>query len=73
MAPGSSQSPINLHAFYKSVHLESNSAKFGKNLHIVLEKYGNSKFIHLFIQILFFTTDDSSALWSRGKIVEKWS
>jgi len=30
-------------------------------VHIVLKKYGNFKFNHLFIQILFFTADDSSA------------
>ena len=32
-----------------------------QNVHKVLKKYGNSKFSHLFIKILFFTTDDSSA------------
>jgi len=40
-----------------------------------LKKYGNSKFNHLFIQILFFTVDDSFAdvfaLCSMNKILEK--
>jgi len=30
-------------------------------VHEVLRKYKNSKFSHLFIQILFFATDDSCA------------
>jgi len=34
------------------------SIEFGQNLHKILKKYGNSKSNHLFIQILFSTTDD---------------
>jgi len=50
---------------------------FGWNVHKILGNYGNSKFNHLFIQILFFTTDDSSAdvftLCSMSNIFKKWS
>ena len=35
--------------------------EFDQNVHKVLKKYENSKFSHLFIQILFFTADDSFA------------
>jgi len=41
----------------------------------VLKKYGNSKFSHLFIQILFFSADDSFvdvfALCTMNKILQK--
>ena len=37
------------------------SIEFGENVHAVLKKYCNSKFSHLFIQVLFFTADDSFA------------
>ena len=43
----------------------------------LLKKYGNSKFNHLFIQILFFTADDSSAVMFcivfHEQIFHKWS
>jgi len=45
----------------KSVSRPWKSTEFGKNVHEVLRKYGNSEFSHLFIRISFFTTDDSSA------------
>jgi len=52
------------------------SIEFGQNGHKVLKKYGNSKFSDLFIQILFFTTDDNFAdafaLCCINKISEKW-
>ena len=38
-----------------------NSIGLCQSIHKVLKKYGNSKFSHLFIQILFFTADDSFA------------
>ena len=37
------------------------SIEFGWNVHKVMKKYGNYKFSYLFIQILFFTADDSFA------------
>ena len=37
------------------------SIEFGQNVHDVLKKCRNSKFSHLFIQILFFNADGSSA------------
>ena len=53
------------------------SIEFGQNVHKLLKKYVNSKFSHLLIQIVFFTTYDSSAdvfaLCSINKIFAKWS
>jgi len=37
------------------------SNEFGQNVHKIVKKFGNSKFSHLFIQILFLTADGSSA------------
>jgi len=35
------------------------SIEFGQNVHKVLKTFGNSKYSHLFIRILFFSADDS--------------
>jgi len=65
----------------ESIELENRFARpwksieFVQNVHKVLKKCGNYKFNHLFIQFLFFTTDDSFAdvfsLCSMNKILEK--
>jgi len=34
-------------------------SEFGKNVHKLMKKLENSKFSHFFIQIFFFTADDS--------------
>ena len=55
------------------------SIGFGQLIRKVLKKYENSKFSHLFIQILFFIADDSLqmffALCSMSKFLkneDKW-
>jgi len=69
--------------YWKSIELSNpfwkpwKSIEFDQNVHRVLKKYGNSKFNHLFMQILFVTADDRFAKFffafcSMNKILDKW-
>jgi len=59
--------PTQYEKYWKSIQLWNRFSRlwkyieFAQNVHKVLKKYENSKLIRLFIQMLFFTDDDSSA------------
>jgi len=70
---------LTFEGFPRGIESMEKSLEFGQNVNKVLKKYGNPKFSHLFIQILFLSTDSLQlmtirrffALCSMNKILEK--